>query len=1191
MVIVVFFGFSIFAGAEGKVERFDNPSVLIITGRNYAPHIAGDFDYFKELNKKGFQIDIHYMDEKNRPLNWELIKNYNCLVFLDIPPEEEVVNNASYWDTTFLWKASPPYKKEMQVLLDKYLALGGGIFFMPDIQSYAAVLKQIYNFNTYLEKWGAKLPLESIHDVQTETKHPRNTIIFIYSEKISSSPVSEGVKGIWFPVGPVSGWSFQIPGQPIDVSSDWIKVVEGSNTSFSKDHVVSAKSIEENLLPLMYHRQNQNTPPTLYAIREVGEGRLALTVCWPIFTIYGGLSWVHDGVMLNKGISDKPSYFGKLFENTLFWLCEPSLKNGKLGGYIQDPLKLIHPNMRKKPDEFFSQFESYQNLTLPGNIYKGLIGARTIYSGGKGSVKDYAEVAKKGGLDFIIFLEEFSKLTEEKYRKLEEDCKKYSSDTLFLLPGFTFKNNIGNNMFAYGFDIKWPTKTQFVGKDNDELRHQCFDANGELYYSDEDAKNWLWQFVGVSKKNVGYYNFSSGKGMPVRDLRLFGILGVVTYIGGKMIEHITGEYLTYAKDGNPPLVCAVDIVNSPEELINAIQEKHYLTYVSTNSLQDLPVVMSYGHQYGRANVYFSAGPEIKSWAGTQRIMTYAGESFVPSRYRVRPLLWVTSDIGLKEIKIYCEEKPYRRFLLNGEKEFKKVFEWAYDRQRTLIAEIIDSKGNKAISAGFEIWCDANFHQWCGDRQNGEIWHGGGLGIPGPRRPYFNVGPTWDGGPPMPGYAEYYIGPAIKLKTGEIEGASRRYGGRPMEGDVWLTCFDESVANVAAFADHNFAKGVVANSYHTLGPIFPSEYMDFSLRRTQYLQRISGVSKEWHPMWPDRAGGNMALIEGEIILKKDVELTDMDILSMEPVNFPKDKTNVPIFAIRKSNEEEAICGTLPSIFDRYKGIPRGLGIKEEYDYSVEPGGYVAMFPSEEGISSVVFNVSNGTIKLRPWGRLSFYLPLPEREIKKGEKFSWQYLVLMDSIDQPAKNLHRYERIRQYLGLDRKNTCGIIIKKGKLINHFGLIDISPENGIVEFEIPKPDFEFNFPLGLRFFGFNPNWTIGQFQISGYSPGFYTYGKNVYRNLGPDDKNIVYLAIYPDFVPNTHCVVGHPVVCDNPSLIIEFTQLSTKPNQYHIAINNPTDQSIKTVLKKNMNLPDFEFPDTEVEVPAGGYIVVKEK
>ena len=60
---------------------------------------------------------------------------------------------------------------------------------------------------------------------------------------------------------------------------------------------------------------------------------------------------------------------------------------------------------------------------------------------------------------------------------------------------------------------------------------------------------------------------------------------------------------------------------------------------------------------------------------------------------------------------------------------------------------------------------------------------------------------------------------------------------------------------------------------------------------------------------------------------------------------------------------------------------------------------------------------------------------------------------------------------------------------------------------------------------------------------------------------------------------------------LMIEVTQLSTKPFSYHVAVNNPTDNPIATMLKKSMDLPGFLFADMPIEVPAGGYLVVQEK
>lgn len=1163
------------------------PSVLIVVGTEYAPYHKLDFAWMKQLHERGLLIDAHYNNEHpRRPFTWDLIKNYNSLLFLNMPAADGKAGGDF------------PDRQTMQALLDRYLKAGGGVFLMPglgepSVSANRGTLRVAKDWEAHLDRWGAKIPLDRLRDPATERKHPRSTVPFLYTDKIAPSPVSEGVKGIWFPSGGEDTWAFYAWGSPIEVSKDWTVVARGSDMCFTRPMVEVGNSLEHGLLATRFHRTNPNTPPALFAIRQQDAGRLALTVEWPIFTLYGGLSWIHDGAMINKGLDGKPSDFGRLFENTLRWLAAPSLQSGALGGYAQNPLVLVPPNLRKNPQEYFPEFDSYQNMTPPGNVYRGLVGARTRYSTGQGTVAEYAAAAQAAGLDFVIFLEEFGKdtLTGPNYRKLEADCKVQSTDKLLLLPGFSFKNNIGNHMFAYGYGLAWPTDTQVTGAKKNEWRLQCFDKDGKLAENDEDAKNWIWKNSGAldgTVRNVGYYNFAAGAGVPVRNLRLFGILAVMTYLDGKLVEDLTPEYLDYVRDGDAPLAGAVEIVRSPAELTRAVNDGHYLTHAAANSLADVPGAMRYGHAYGRANVYPSSGPRIKSWAGTQRVLTFAGESFLPVRYRIRPLCWVTSDVGLKEIVIYDDCKPYRRFLLNGAKEFKQTFEWAYDRQRNLTLEITDSQGRRALSAAFEMWSDANFHQWCGDRQNGAIWHGPGTvgGVPGIPMTTLSVGPTWDGGPPNQPFAWYNGWLVLRTKTGEVRG--------PTEGNQFLTCIDETVFNTAIIAGCDYAPGFVGTAYSTLGPIHPNPLMTAENRCTTFVRRPLGPSLDSHPMWPERAGGMLTMSEGSVTLKQDVDLTGAMLFGMKPHSFPPDQSNVPIFALRRNNAARPLCGALGSFWDRATGFRQAVGAQDldSGRYLLDAGGYTALMPSGEGFMSALFNLGELPLHVGLGGSFDYYLGIEKRRYQAGETLRWRYLSIVDPLDQPAHNLARVERLRQYYGLDGQGGgSGIVLKRGKLLRHFGVVDIAPAAGIVEFEVPEPAFPLDIPLGLRFIGFNPNWSIGQFQIVGYSTGFYTDGRNVYRNLAPDDRNIVHLGVYTTGVPKTHCVVGHPVQCDNPKLIVEFAQLNSKPVEYRVAVNNPTDQPTKTILKKSMELPGFDFRDTPVDVPAGGYAVVREK
>ncbi len=422
------------------------------------------------------------------------------------------------------------------------------------------------------------------------------------------------------------------------------------------------------------------------------------------------------------------------------------------------------------------------------------------------------------------------------------------------------------------------------------------------------------------------------------------------------------------------------------------------------------------------------------------------------------------------------------------------------------------------------------------------------------------------------------------------------GGHLMAGDMWPTCIDDCVTNFAVRGDDIYAPGEVYCAYDTLGPLHPSEYMTFTIRRTGYLQRPGGVSLEYHPMWPERVGGDIALIEGTMTFKKDTPLEDMNVLTALIMNYPKQSSNVPLLAIRRNGESPLLCGPQQSLIAPGGGIPPSLGFGATGKRAIDPGGYFAVLPTGEGINATLFNMGTDPLLFSlvdgygPGGAM-FTLPVQGKTFKAGESLSWRYLVVMDNLDQPVHNLHRIERIWQYYGLDGKHTCGIKVKRGKLVSHFGLVDIAAEGGVLEFEVPKPDFTLDLPLGLRFIGFNPNWALGQLQISGYSMGYYTNGTNVYRNLGIDDRKMAYLAVYPDNVPLSHSIIGHPIQCDAPQLVIEFAQLNAKPAEYHVAVNNPTETPIKTVLKKCMDLPGFEFADTPVDVPPGGYRVIREK
>ena len=124
-------------------------------------------------------------------------------------------------------------------------------------------------------------------------------------------------------------------------------------------------------------------------------------------------------------------------------------------------------------------------------------------------------------------------------------------------------------------------------------------------------------------------------------------------------------------------------------------------------------------------------------------------------------------------------------------------------------------------------------------------------------------------------------------------------------------------------------------------------------------------------------------------------------------------------------------------------------------------------------------------------------------------------------------------------------------------------------------------------RVCGLNPRWSAGLFEVAGHALGNYTGGKEVYTTLGFDMEGDVHAALYPDMAPETHVVIGHPVTCSRPELIPEVMPCTDSEGgyQWHVAVNNPTDEPVTATFRTGMELPGLDLAPQEHTIPAGGY------
>ena len=154
------------------------------------------------------------------------------------------------------------------------------------------------------------------------------------------------------------------------------------------------------------------------------------------------------------------------------------------------------------------------------------------------------------------------------------------------------------------------------------------------------------------------------------DLRLYSAVGIRYYKNGKLIEDVTEEYLTTAQCTIAPNPVSINEVESAKELLNEVKKDHSLIYVLAKSLNTIfKDGLRWTHQYDGVNVFLSNGPLIFAWPYCHRVITYGGEAFVTPISVMPSNIYIKSDIGLKEVRIYNGKNIYRRFILNGKKEF------------------------------------------------------------------------------------------------------------------------------------------------------------------------------------------------------------------------------------------------------------------------------------------------------------------------------------------------------------------------------------------------------------------------------------------------------------------------------------------------------------------------------------------
>ncbi len=734
-----------------------------------------------------------------------------------------------------------------------------------------------------------------------------------------------------------------------------------------------------------------------------------------------------ESIVLERGMKGVPSDGFKLFTNSLRWLAEPTLADGSMGGAEQQQSILQNPYKIK----FDKPYVWDEHVAFPAQDthYPGIVGARTRYSSGKASADEWVAAAQAKGLAFVVFLEEFSRLSAEDFNKLKADCARLSTPEFAALPGFTIDDEIGNHYFYCGPSFGYPEKKHLTADGKAFTSYVPALPLGDPKAKGQLAMTTLDYAYSISNFNLtaGNYLFSHSAAPFADWFSDWDVMGVVTTRNGAVLEDATDDFLKLVRSGQGPTPLAVTLMDDPAQLdadpwrtVLCLPENGGALGIGHISKErKIRDYFNLWHFYPNnpSSNYISDGPQIDYW-GYCGPRDYEGNSpgdFVWQNYRWKLQGRVSSTVGLKEICVYDGPALFRRYLPHGEKSFTFTLDLVHDRQHTLALVVTDVRGGKAVSG--EHW-DRNHRLeefMCADRNN-QLSYG--------------LVPKKDGTGILLGGNQMLATPCKRLgnnispsgtfKNDALLGAPAFDGGasgepfvyeqiRPISPDKPLPVPDVvETARLLVTRDVNIGEGV---SEHT------------------FTDNID-VQNVWYTLWKTAPATGYHTRRRNTFFQIDAEsplavfLWQMDITLLEPVR------NKGFEVISLAPEESKLWLLHGSDQTTYAGtweeMPRSSGrsltvpfSRNAYAFCADsPLGSAAIYPLTDGLQA--------TLNLPHKNALSLYLPEGEAPQHPGETRHVEVLLVgvprltEYTAGMPASTTEVAERFYHDFGLDGGST---------------------------------------------------------------------------------------------------------------------------------------------------------------------------
>jgi len=1076
-----------------------------------------DWKLAQLLKEQGFEMEAGSVSS----LSADTLRRYHAVVMLSVP----------FAETDFT--ISEPVRKGFDLLRD-YVRDGGGLWIN---QWHGQIMRDLPCLDYVSKPFGLRWPMQHLSDPGTSRPGGFRTRPYAFTDQVAKSPVSKGVRQIWYPVH--NNYQSEISTLALELSGDWTAVVKTGKGSQASP--VDMKKFGLDHLALHEERKG---PLPIFAIRSYGKGRLAACGIEPVYHLYAGNALPLGRILMSNGLEGKPSDMERLIVNTLGWLAEAGQAAG-FGSEVKTPDSWLRsPFYMPKVEPLHADltFGDYPKQ------FKGVIGARTTYSVGKATTKQWVDAARKAGLDFIIFTDDYEKISDEDFEKLRRECKELSDESFAAVPGVILRDMYGDYFLACGYDLSLPneeernTRMRRLGRPNNKPGEQM----------GMQLLRWAYTRQGF---HVGLGScLHKQSAIPYYDYRDYWMMAVVTQLHGKIVDEVLQPYFHLINRGETLTPVGLALMDEPGELKGIKSGELFWTAIGNDVPRGVPAgdiclpgryFSSWQSWAAEGLRYMSSGPEILTWEYRgARDYSCSGDNFMTSWYRWPVRLAVASDVGLAEVRVMDGHEMMRRFLPRGKKRFEAVLPLVHNQQHNLVLYVKDVAGRWAVSA--ELW-DHNHGMeefMCGDRNN-QLFYGHSRRKDGTKfQNSRNMGIT-----PTKGVwaSSGNIDPAAMFQSdpilgGAVPGFDSAVGGQPYftivpslrfkGGNVYAGRLHLKTDRLTTSVDFCSGMGVIdgkipdecaaTNVWDLMVPIQESPWLDGWLVR-RYLNTR-----------PDSYSVAVWTAEASFTARQDMEL------------LKGQRPELGHFKASGATHIQVLVGG-KVVLDRAITDPKGANWRGE----LKPGDYIALYGSKLG--GIALYPRDENLWCSVSGRNCFlYFRHEGSLVRKGTTFHTSLIAVGAPFTLGKESADFARKFADTFGLDGTAAYQVKVVSGKLVSQDYFLRLNGAGVGSRVRIGKADLPAYLPIQVE--GLNPRWSVGLYEI----------GRDRYRPVGM--LRDAALAQVDPAEGDLDVYVGHPFVCDDGEVFLTYMEMGQKEAQ--LEVHNPTDRAIHVSVKA---APDF--------------------